>query len=67
CIHDRDCILGGIVDGEVRLQEPGIMVTNTWEQLEQRFPDMKIDAHVVMPNHIHGIIWLVRRAPRGCP
>jgi len=44
----------------MRLNEPGIMVMSGWEQLNERFPEVKIDAHVVMPNHIHGIIWLDR-------
>ena len=27
-----------------------------WESLPQRFPSIEMDAFVVMPNHIHGII-----------
>jgi REP element-mobilizing transposase RayT len=40
------------------LNGPGIMVMSGWERLNERFPEVKIDACVVMPNHIHGIIWL---------
>jgi REP element-mobilizing transposase RayT len=58
CTHNRECLFGEIRDGEMRLNEPGIMVMSGWEQLNERFPEVKIDAHVVMPNHIHGIIWL---------
>lgn len=30
----------------------------TWQALPQRFPGVKLDAFVVMPDHIHGVLWL---------
>ena len=38
----------------------------TWQQLPQRFPAVRIDAFVIMPDHVHGILWLdgtVKGAP----
>src|SRR5260370_15447628 len=29
-----------------------------WQALPDRFPDIAIDEFVVMPDHVHGIIWL---------
>jgi REP element-mobilizing transposase RayT len=43
----------------MRLNAPGMMVENVWQELNTRFPEVKTDACVVMPNHVHGIIWLV--------
>ena len=43
----------------MRLNPPGMMVANIWQDLNRRFPGVKTDARVVMPNHVHGIIWLV--------
>ena len=34
------------------------ILRETWQSLPQRFPGMKLDAFVIMPNHIHGILWL---------
>jgi len=59
CTNEQRCLFGDIHEGEMRLNAPGTMVANALEQLNQRFPEVKIDAYTVMPNHIHGIIWLV--------
>jgi len=66
CVHERRCLFGGIDQGEMRLDPPGLMVMNVWHELNGRFPGVKTDAFVVMPNHIHGIIWLVG-APSWVP
>ncbi|MGB9773540.1 MAG: hypothetical protein ACP5JH_06800 [Bacteroidota bacterium] len=40
----------------MRLNEAGRMVVAEWEEIPERFPHIELDAFVVMPNHIHGII-----------
>lgn len=37
-------------------EDVGRMVTNVWRQLESKYPQIRLDEFVVMPNHIHGII-----------
>ena len=59
CTHERRCLFGDIHEGEMHLNAPGTMVVNVLERLSRRFPEVEIDAYAVMPNHIHGIIWLV--------
>ena len=56
CTHGRECILGDLVDGEMRLNEYGDIVRGEWLNLPNRFPDIELDAVVIMPNHIHAII-----------
>jgi REP element-mobilizing transposase RayT len=34
------------------------IVEETWQALPQRFPSIKLDEFVVMPDHIHFILWL---------
>ena len=34
------------------------MVYNQWLKLPERFPNIKLDEFIVMPNHFHGIIIL---------
>ncbi len=29
-----------------------------WHQLPQRFPTVRLDEFVMMPDHVHGILWL---------
>jgi REP element-mobilizing transposase RayT len=38
------------------LTEVGEVVNKYWLNIPMHFENMKIDAHIVMPNHIHGII-----------
>jgi REP element-mobilizing transposase RayT len=40
----------------MRLNDAGRMLRSVWEGLPGRFSGMELDAFVVMPNHIHGII-----------
>ena len=68
CTQNRDCLLGDIVDGDMRLNDAAQMIQTVWDQLPDHYPAVDLDAFVVMPNHIHGIIVLtVGATPRGCP
>ncbi len=56
CTQNRECMFGNIVDGEMRLNDIGIMVRNVWHKIPEHFPHADIDEFIVMPNHVHGII-----------
>lgn len=47
------------------------MVQHWWDKLQEKFTDAKIDKFVIMPNHIHGIIFImgadIRADLRGYP
>jgi len=51
CTRNRACLFGEIVVGE--------MVKTVWNKLPDRFPNIDLDAFIIMPNHIHGIVVLV--------
>ena len=51
----------------MRLNEVGRMVSTEWDTLPARFPGVALDAFVVMPNHIHGIIVFATRVSVGAP
>jgi putative transposase len=36
----------------------GSIVTSEWESMQDRFPPVRTDMFVVMPNHVHGILFL---------
>ena len=55
-IQGRLCLFGEVVSEEMRLNEAGVMAYKVWAALPHRFPVIEIDAFVVMPNHLHGII-----------
>ena len=56
CTSQRDCLFGKVVNGVVRLNPLGKIVEEEWERLGRQFPNIRLDAFVVMPNHVHGII-----------
>lgn len=56
CTQNRTCLLGGVVDGVMRLNEYGEIVARTWNDLPNHNPHIELDAFVVMPNHVHGIL-----------
>jgi putative transposase len=49
------------------LNDAGRMVETVWNEIPEHYPGVDIDAFVVMPNHVHGIVVLVGAAPRGRP
>jgi len=56
CVRNGKCILGNIKKGKMILNKAGRCVNNLWLELPIRFPMIKLNAFIVMPNHIHGII-----------
>src|SRR5438093_11027198 len=63
CTYERTCCLGAVVGGEAVLSDAGRIVERAWWHLPQRFPGVNVDAFVVMPNHVHGILVLRPAAP----
>ena len=49
---------GTIVDGEMNLNGVGQMLLNEWQRLPGRFSGLEVDAFMIMPNHIHGLLIL---------
>ena len=56
CTANRACFFGDVHDGETLLSEIGKMAEKYWLEIPDHFPFVKLDVHVVMPNHVHGII-----------
>lgn len=56
CAHQRACLFGTVVDGVMRLSAAGQRVDRCWHTLPDHFPSVALDAWMVMPNHVHGVI-----------
>ncbi len=54
--HNRQCLFGEIVNGEMTLNEFGEIVKTEWQKTGALRPNIDVDAFVVMPNHLHGIL-----------
>ena len=54
----RECLFGEIVDGMVKLNRHGHIVRDAWFDLKNHYRHVELEAFVIMPNHVHGIIVL---------
>ena len=50
--------LGDFANNQIVLSTAGTILQSVWNTLPDRFPGLKLDQFVVMPNHVHGIIIL---------
>jgi putative transposase len=55
----RECLFGAIVDGEMRLNEYGEIVQKWWNEISIHFPNADLGTFIIIPNHIHGIIFII--------
>jgi putative transposase len=63
--YQRAGLFGEIVDGQARLNDLAKIVDRCWRNIPRHFPEVELDVYVVMPNHLHGIIWIGDRGCRG--
>lgn len=56
CTHERECLFGEIVEGEMQLNDLGSLVVEEWQKSFDSCSDLDLHHWVIMPNHIHGIV-----------
>jgi hypothetical protein len=59
CAQGRECLFGEVVDGVMMENDAGRMVARWWKELANKFSVVEPDTFVIMPDHFHGIIFLV--------
>ena len=62
--HDRMHIFGKIVNGEMRLNEWGQIAHDEWLKTPAIRPEIQLDEFVIMPNHMHGIIFITENGAK---
>ncbi|HBE41561.1 MAG TPA: hypothetical protein DDW27_10235 [Bacteroidales bacterium] len=71
CIRDRKCLFGEIVVGvqnpgsihqhpRMVLNDAGKIADNCWLEIPKHFPNVVLHEYIIMPNHVHGIIELIK-------
>jgi len=58
CVQDKICRFGHIENDEMVLNEYGAIAYDEWIKLADRFHNFELDVFQIMPNHMHGIIFL---------
>ena len=56
CVKNHACVFGKVYGGKMHLNELGQITHDCWECIPAHFPQVSLDAFVIMPNHMHGII-----------
>lgn len=56
CVKDRQCLFGKIENGEMMLNDLGLLADKYWMEIPKHYPQVELHEHIVMPNHLHGII-----------
>jgi putative transposase len=62
-LQDRRLLFGRVDGFEMILNSLGRYVLCTWLAIHEHHPHVSVDACVVMPNHLHGILVLSRDVP----
>lgn len=63
CTRDRVRFFGEIVSDEMYLSPTGEIVSEEWQKTPQIRPNVELDAWVIMPNHLHGILAITHQMP----
>lgn len=66
CSEGKLATFGHISEGIVTLTRAGQIVQRCWLALPRLFPFVELDEYVVMPNHMHGNLFIVE-GPTGAP
>jgi putative transposase len=56
CAHQRRCLFGRIAEFQMRQNAFGSIVEEEWFRSAKIRRSIMLDAFVVMPNHVHGIV-----------
>ena len=67
CTKDREHYFGEIEDGEMVLSEIGDYSRQCIEQISQHNPYAEIPLYVIMPNHLHMIVFIVETVHAPSP
>jgi REP element-mobilizing transposase RayT len=59
CTKDREHLLGEVRDGGMVENGYGKIVRECWNHVPKHYSNVELDEFVVMPNHVHGIMFIM--------
>jgi putative transposase len=65
CTHNKRHLFGKVTGKEVTLNSRGKFINECWLSIPTHFPNAELSRHVVMPNHVHGIVVVRDRVSAG--
>jgi putative transposase len=67
CAHEKKCIFGTVARDEMKMNALGRTANQCWLEIPKHFVNVRLISHIVMPNHIHGLIVIDSRARHAVP
>lgn len=64
CTFHRFCLFGRVIDGAMHCNEYGRIVERCLQEVCVRYPHVTWDTYVIMPNHLHAILFVRAGGPR---
>ena len=58
CTQNRENYFGEIINQKMQLSQIGVIADILWHEIKNHTKNVDLEAFVVMPNHIHGILIL---------
>ncbi len=58
CTQNRECLFGQVVGEKIHISEIGAIVQAEWIRTPEIRNNVLIDEFIIMPNHLHGILFL---------
>jgi putative transposase len=65
CTQEKLCLFGQIIDSTMRLNQYGKIAESVWQEIPLHYPDINNGIFIVMPNHVHGIINILKSGRAG--
>ena len=60
CTYNQECSFGNVIDGKMVLNDAGRIAVDEWKKSAIIRNEIELDEFIVMPNHIHGIVIIVK-------
>ncbi len=64
-LKNREWLFGEIVDDNMIWNDAGRRAQQCWADIPKHFPHVMLDVSIVMPNHVHGIIFITESGTVG--
>ncbi len=58
CAREKKCLFGEVRGGRTVPNELGALAERCWQEIPSHVPDLACDEFVLMPNHVHGILFI---------
>ncbi|MCI0712745.1 MAG: transposase [Chloroflexi bacterium] len=58
CTFQRVNFFGEVVESDMRLNFYGQIASHCWKSISKHFEHVSVDEYIIMPNHMHGILFV---------